>query len=86
MQVGLVKIGDFGQVIGYISAMRSLSLAMSECSLSGRGQGHVRNFYIVDLVISPQQVVGIQVISTARPCWFVYDTYRTVEATRSRRG
>ena len=22
---------------------------MSECSLSGRGQGHVRNFYIVDL-------------------------------------
>ena len=31
------------------SAMRSLSLAMSECSLSGRGQGHVSNFYIVDL-------------------------------------
>jgi len=29
--------------------MRSLSLVMSECSLSGRGQGHVRNFYIVDL-------------------------------------
>ena len=22
---------------------------MSECSLSGRGQGHVGNFYIVDL-------------------------------------
>ena len=31
------------------SAMRSLSLMMSECSLSGRGQGHVSNFYIVDL-------------------------------------
>ena len=31
------------------SAMRSLSLVMSECSLSGRGQGHVSNFYIVDL-------------------------------------
>jgi len=29
--------------------MRSLSLVMSECSLSGRGQGHVCNFYIVDL-------------------------------------
>ena len=29
--------------------MRSLSLVMSECSLSGRGQGHVNNFYIVDL-------------------------------------
>ena len=31
------------------SAMRSLSLVMSECSLSGRGQGHVSNFSIVDL-------------------------------------
>jgi len=29
--------------------MRSLSLVMSECSLSGRGQGYVSNFYIVDL-------------------------------------
>ena len=29
--------------------MRSLSLVMNECSLSGRGQGHVSNFYIVDL-------------------------------------
>jgi len=25
------------------------TLVMSECSLSGRGQGHVSNFYIVDL-------------------------------------
>jgi len=31
------------------SAMRSLSLVMSESSLSGRGQGHVSNFYILDL-------------------------------------
>jgi len=31
------------------SAMWSLSLVMSECSLSGRGQGHVSNFYNVDL-------------------------------------
>jgi len=29
--------------------MRSLSLVMSECSLSGCGQGHMSNFYIVDL-------------------------------------
>ena len=29
------------------SAMRSF--VTSECSLSGRGQGHVSNFYIVDL-------------------------------------
>jgi len=26
-----------------------MSLVMSECSLSGRGQDHVSNFYIVDL-------------------------------------
>ena len=31
------------------SAMWSLSLVMSECSLCGRGQDHVSNFYIVDL-------------------------------------
>ena len=42
--------------------MWSLSLVMSECPLSGRGQGHVSNFYIVDLPILPQQVVGIQVV------------------------
>ena len=29
--------------------MQSLSLVMSECFLSGRGQGHVSNFYMVDL-------------------------------------
>ena len=30
-------------------AMQSLSLVVSQCFLSGRGQGHVSNFYIVDL-------------------------------------
>ena len=29
--------------------MRSLSHVMSECPLSGRGHGHVSNFYIVNL-------------------------------------
>ena len=29
--------------------MRSLSLVMSECSLSGRGHRRVSNFYIMDL-------------------------------------
>jgi len=29
--------------------MGSLCLVMSECSLNGRGHGHVSNFYIVDL-------------------------------------
>ena len=32
----------------YGSAMQSLSLVIRECFLSGRGQGHVSNFYIVD--------------------------------------
>jgi len=62
------------------SAMWSLSLVMSECSLSGRGQCHLSNFYIVDLenfaTWYPQLVCGR----------FVYDTYRTVEVTRSRHG
>ena len=50
--------------------MQSLSLVMSECFLSGRGQGHVSNFYIVDLenfATGGEQVVGIQVIYTTRP-------------------
>jgi len=29
--------------------MRSVSFVMSDCSLSGRGQGQVSNFYIVEL-------------------------------------
>ena len=29
--------------------MQSLSFVMSECFVSGRGQSHVSNFYIVDL-------------------------------------
>jgi len=28
------------------------SLVMSECSLSGRGQGHVSNFYTVDIFLT----------------------------------
>ena len=38
--------------------MWSISLAMADCPLSGRGQGHVNNFNILDLEkISPEQVV-----------------------------
>ena len=62
-------------------AMRSLSLVMCECSLSGRVQGHVSNFYIVDL----------ENFATATYRWytqldrrrFVYDTYKTMKATRT---
>jgi len=41
----MLKTSDF--VHG--SAMWSLSLVMSECSLIGRGQCHVSNFHIVNL-------------------------------------
>jgi len=41
----MLETSDFVQG----SAKRNPSLVMSECSLSGRGQGHVNNFYIVDL-------------------------------------
>ena len=54
--------------------MRSFSLVMSECSLSGRGQGHVSNFYIVDLE------------NFATASRFVYDTYKTMKKTRTRHG
>jgi len=66
----------------HMSAMWSLSLVMSECSLSGRGQGHASNLRKFRHSKSsvyrwyPQLVRGR----------FVYDTYRTMEATRSRHG
>jgi len=65
------------------SAMRSLSLVMSECSLSGRGQGHVSNFYIVDLenfATASRRYSG-DIYNFDRP-QFVYDTYKTMKATR----
>ena len=68
------------------SAMWSLSLVMSECSLSVRGQGHVSNFYTVDLEISPQQVVGIQVIYITRPSSVCLWHLRQWEPTRSHHG
>ena len=56
---------------------------MSECSLSGHGQGHMSNFYIVDLAnfttASRQYTGDIHNLVCSR---FVYDTYKTVEATR----
>ena len=67
------------------SAIRSLSLVMSECTLSGRGQGHVSNFYIVDLenfATASRRYTGD--IHNRR--WFVYDTYKTMKATRTRHG
>jgi len=68
------------------SAMWSLSLVMSECSLSGRGQGHVSNFYIVDLenfAIATRLYIGDIHNSVLS---HVYDTYKTMEMTRSHHG
>ena len=60
---------------------------MSECSLSGHGQGHVSNFYIVDLenfATASCQYTG-DIHNSVRN-WFVYDTYKTMEATQSCHG
>ena len=59
---------------------------MSECSLSGRGQGHVSNFYIVDLEKFATASRRRQVIYTTQRRRFVYDTSETMQATRSRHG
>jgi len=60
---------------------------MSECSLSGRCQSHVSNFYTVDLenfaIASRRYTSDYQQLVRSR---FVYDTYRTMEATRLRHG
>ena len=65
--------------------MRSFSLVMSECFLSGRGQGHVSNFYIVGLenfAAASRRCTGEYPQLDYRR--FVYDTYRATKATRSR--
>jgi len=62
--------------------MRSLSPVMSVCSLSGCCQGHVSNFYIVDLenfATASRRYTGTQLDCP----WFVYDTYKTMKATRT---
>jgi len=60
---------------------------MSDCSLSGRGQVHVNNFYIVDLenfATASRRYTG-DILNSVRGR-FVYDTYKTMEATRSSHG
>jgi len=67
--------------------MWSLSLVMSECSLSGRGQSHVSNFYIVDLEnFACSKSSAYRWYPQLVRCRFVYDTYSTMEAIRSRHG
>ena len=61
---------------------------MSDCSLSWRGHGHVNNFYIVDLenfAIANRRYTG-DIVTQLDRRRFVYDTYKTTKATRSRHG
>jgi len=65
------------------SAIRSLSLVMSECSLSGRDRGHVSNFYIVDLenfATASRRYTGDIHNSSSVCLWHL----KTMKATRMR--
>ena len=67
--------------------MRSLSLVMSECSLSGRDQGHVSNFYIVDLenfATASRLYTGNIHNSTVVGLFITPIGYKTMKATRMR--
>ena len=60
---------------------------MSECSLSGRGQGRVSNFYIVDLenfATASRWYTGD--IHNSCVVGLFMTIYRTMETTRSRHG
>ena len=65
--------------------MHSLSVVMSECFLSGRGQGHMSNFYIVDLENSTASLRYTGDIHKSSVVG-VFMTPETMRATRSRRG
>jgi len=57
---------------------------MSECSLSGRGHGHVSNFYIVDLenfATASRRYTGD--IHNSVRSRFVYDTYNGSDSIAS---
>ena len=69
------------------SAMRSLSLVMSECSLSGCGQGHVSNFYIANLenfATASRRYAGD--INNSSVVGLFMTPIETMRATRSRSG
>jgi len=69
------------------SAMRSLSLVMSECSLSGRGRDHVSNFCIVDFKKFRHSKSSVYRWYTQLDRGrFVYDNYKKMKATRTRHG
>jgi len=65
--------------------MRSISLVMTDCPLSGRGQGHVSNVYILDLenfATASRRCIGVinkLVVSTVS-LWITHTTVERVVA------
>jgi len=60
---------------------------MSECFVSGRGQGHASNFYIVDLEnFGTASHLVYRWYTQLDRRRFVYDTYKTMKATWMRHG
>ena len=52
------------------------SLVQKVIPEKGRGQGHVTNFYILYLKVSPQEVIGVLVQSTnlsTVSLWIIYE-------------
>jgi len=82
------RASSWHYMVKAVSITSSLSLVMNECSLSGRGQGHVSNFYIVDLenfAAASPLYTGDRPIHNSTVVVF-YDTYKTKKATRTRHG
>ena len=70
-----------------VKFMRSLSLVKSECSVSGRGRGHMSNFYIVDLEnLATASVRYTGDIHNSTVVGFINKLTRTIEATRLHHG
>ena len=67
--------------------MWSLSLVIGECSLSKRGHGYASNFYIVDFKkFRHSKSLVYRWYTQFDRRRFVYDTYKTMKATRSCHG
>jgi len=62
--------------------MPSLSLAISECSLSGRGHGHVSNFYILQNFDTGSRPYTGDIHNSTVVGLFIH--LKTMKATRTR--
>ena len=73
--------------VRHLHGASHLTLPMKNLPWKGRGQGHVSNFYIVDLenFATASRLYTGDIHNSVRSR-FVYDTYKTMEATRSRHG